>query len=192
MKSNLNYSEKEYKKIPNIDYDCYVSKDGKVWGTSKRYGKGKIYKQSNSHGYRVVSLSVNGKLISFKVHRLVATAFIPNPESKPYINHIDGNRSNNCVENLEWCTQKENVYHANNILHARKVTKKSQIASSKRGIANRKLSMEQAKEVRNLYFNKGVTVTELSRTYGVCRTQIRRLLDGKTYREEGTKWENMS
>lgn len=192
MGSNLNYREVEYKKIPDLDYDCFVSKDGEVWTDSGRCGKWKIFKQSNSHGYKVVSLHVNGKLNIFRVHRLVAAAFIPNPENKPYINHIDGNRANNCVDNLEWCTQKENMYHANHVLHARKVTVKSQIASSKRGISNRKLTMEQAKEVRNSYFNKGFTVTELSRTYGVCRTQIRRLLDGKTYKEEGTKWENMS
>ena len=54
----------------------------------------------------------DGKRKSLKVHRLVAISFIPNPMNKPYINHIDGNPINNCVENLEWCTQHENVVHA--------------------------------------------------------------------------------
>lgn len=60
------------------------------------------------NGYHLVC--INGKYVP--VHRLVATAFIPNPENKPYVNHIDGVKSNNRVSNLEWCTHRENVRHA--------------------------------------------------------------------------------
>ena len=63
-------------------------------------------------GYYKVDLRKDGKRKSMKAHRLVAMAFIPNPEDKPHINHIDGNPLNNNVENLEWCTPRENVIHA--------------------------------------------------------------------------------
>ena len=62
--------------------------------------------------YKMVSLSSNHKSRKFLVHRLVAQAFIPNPNDKEEVNHIDGNKLNNVVDNLEWCTKSENVEHA--------------------------------------------------------------------------------
>lgn len=62
--------------------------------------------------YATTSLTINGKQKHFYVHRLVGQAFIPNLLNKPQINHIDGNTNNNNVENLEWCTSKENMKHA--------------------------------------------------------------------------------
>lgn len=87
--------------------------------------KGKILKQmKDKSGYLLVSLYKNKKARRWLVHRLVAETFIPNSENKPQVNHKDGNKQNNNVENLEWCTPQENTIHAfNNKLnrHVRKV-----------------------------------------------------------------------
>lgn len=74
--------------------------------------KGKILKQSEMCGYLSVGLCRNGILKRFLVHRLIALSFIPNPENKRCVNHIDGNKKNNRVENLEWATHRENIGHS--------------------------------------------------------------------------------
>lgn len=76
---------------------------------SRRRG---VLKSYDMNGYRKVNLyDRGGKCFKRYVHRLVAKAFIPNYEKKPNVNHIDADRSNNHVNNLEWCTQKENIQH---------------------------------------------------------------------------------
>lgn len=71
-----------------------------------------IMKNQIITGYKVVSLCKNNKMKLVKVHRLVAIAFIDNPDNKPQVNHIDGNKLNNNVDNLEWVTAQENSLHA--------------------------------------------------------------------------------
>lgn len=66
----------------------------------------------SSGKYLKVNLRLGEKTKSYNVHRLIAETFIPNPDNKPCVNHIDGNPSNNAVSNLEWSTQRENVRHA--------------------------------------------------------------------------------
>lgn len=62
-------------------------------------------------GYQSVNVSHNGKSHLFKIHRLVAEAFIPNPDNLPQVNHKDENKANNCVDNLEWCDNYTNNHH---------------------------------------------------------------------------------
>ena len=74
--------------------------------------KGRKLKPSiDKYGYYKVVLSHNGKRKTYPVHRLVAMAFLPNPLNKKTVNHIDGNKTNNNVSNLEWASQKENQSH---------------------------------------------------------------------------------
>jgi len=68
--------------------------------------------KSHHTGYKTVMLCKEGVQKNKSVHTLVAYAFIPNPQNKPYVNHIDGDKANNCVSNLEWVTAKENTGHA--------------------------------------------------------------------------------
>ena len=73
---------------------------------------GRKLKPSIQQGYCHVGLTINGKVKRCRVHRLVTNAFLPNPDKKPYVNHIDGCRSNNNINNLEWCTPSYNTQHA--------------------------------------------------------------------------------
>ena len=74
---------------------------------------GRILKtQPDKKGYHRLRMTINREKYSFKLHRLVAQAFIPNPDNKPQVNHIDGNKNNNAANNLEWVSNKENAHHA--------------------------------------------------------------------------------
>ena len=85
----------------------YVTKDGQVFNNFK-----KLNPSFNGKGYLILGLMIDGKRRVISVHRLVALSYIPNPLSLPEVNHIDGNRSNNNVDNLEWCTHSENIKHS--------------------------------------------------------------------------------
>lgn len=92
----------------NIETDYSVSDEGLVRNDKTNY----ILKNSIQQGYCHVTIYINKKAKRMRVHRLVAEAFIPNPDNKPYVNHKDGIRSNNKIDNLEWTTPSENTQHA--------------------------------------------------------------------------------
>ena len=78
----------------------------------KKEMKAGFTQRNKEKQYKFVNLSMDGKFKANYIHRLVACAFIPNPENKPCVNHIDGDKKNNRVDNLEWVTYSENVFHA--------------------------------------------------------------------------------
>lgn len=110
--------EEIWKDIEGFEDLYQVSNMGRVRSlTRNKKGKngvpcpiqGRIMKQHICFGYYYITLSKNGKYKGFRVHRLVANAFIPNPDNLPQVNHKDENKANNCVDNLEWCDSKYNV-----------------------------------------------------------------------------------
>lgn len=95
----LNKALEKYR--ATIEGDVYSLKTGKL-----------LKPGTYNNGYKYISVYIGNHVTKkVKVHRLVATIHIPNPENKPHINHKDANPSNNHIDNLEWCTQKENVIH---------------------------------------------------------------------------------
>lgn len=108
-----NLRDEIWKDIEGYEGMYQVSNKGRVKGLDRidaagKKRKNRIIKGGVSKGYRYIQLSVNKEIKTFTVHRLVAKAFIPNVDNKPCVNHIDHNRLNNNISNLEWCTHSEN------------------------------------------------------------------------------------
>lgn len=92
--------------VKGYESEYQISDEGHVRSKYNDYTLKKGF--TNNNGYLMIDLYKDGKRKKYLMHRLVAQTFIPNPENKPEIDHIDGNRQNNAVENLRWCTRKEN------------------------------------------------------------------------------------
>jgi hypothetical protein len=137
-----------------------------------KYRGGRVMKvHVDNKGYNRVSLHIDGIGRQTKlVHRLVAEQFLPNPLNLPQVNHIDGNKSNNAVSNLEWCTGQDNVTHS--II----------TGLVKRGSArpNSKLDYDKVKIIKQLR-ETGLTYTKLAKMYGVSGQTISKVCKNQTY-----------
>jgi hypothetical protein len=124
------------------------------------------------NGYEFVRLANPRRII--RVHRAVAEAFIPNPDNKPNVNHIDCDPKNNNADNLEWCTQAENISHSRALGRY-----PDNYWTGKRGV-NAKLCDEQVLEIRFLRKN-GKTQKAIASEVGTSRWIVQRVLSGKSY-----------
>lgn len=122
----------------------------------------------NKSGYNTAYLAIIKSYRHFMVHRLVAIAFIPNKENKPFINHIDGNKLNNHVDNLEWCTSSENIKHA---------YKNGLMSQKGENHASNKLNNKQVLDI----FKSTQSSRLLSKKYGVNQNSINNIKTGVTW-----------
>lgn len=184
--------------IKGFDGKYQVSNTGKV--RSLCYKKPRILSQYNTgkyRNYKEVKLYKGGRGTDdgYKVHRLVAEAFIPNPDNKPQVNHIDGNTFNNDVSNLEWVTNSENQKHAwDNGLH--KVTEAQQDSyreASKAWIKkhpngnNCSLTLEEAAEIKMMLADGKLKMTVIADLYNVSYKVVQNIKNGKTYKNVNIK-----
>lgn len=153
-----------WRDIKNYEDLYQVSNFGRA--KSFKSGKPKIFSLCNNNcGYVQVRLYKDGGKEFLTVHRLVAEAFIPNPDGKPFVNHKNGNKTDNRVENLEWVTVSENLFHAYRI-----------------GLTNgrRKLTDDQVRYVREN--PDGLMQKELGQMFGLLQNTISSCRNGKTYK----------
>lgn len=158
-------------------YRFEVSTNGKL----RNKITGTVYKLNTvGDGYfgSVVSLGAGKGKKSIRIHRAVAETFISNPDNKPQVNHIDGNKSHNYVANLEWVTNKENS------IHAIKMGLRS--SESTRGMCNinAKLTNDDVRYIRKVYVprHKEYGVRALSRKFGVSHFIISKIVNNMRWR----------
>lgn len=164
------------KDIKGFEDRYAITEDGEVWS----YLLGKFLKPSRDtnrgkRAYLLVVLYKNKKANSKRIHRLIAQAYIPNPLNFPCINHKNGIKTDNRIENLEWCTYSENNIHA--LRHGlRKV-------SSLRGeaIGNSKLKTNQIREIRRLR-REGSTLKSIGNIYNVSFRTIWDVTSGRHWK----------
>lgn len=165
-------------------YENYqVSNFGRVkrksgFDESKHYRKEKILKQNNAKGYFQVALYKNKKRKDFKVHRLVCNAFLINNKNKKQVNHKDGNKLNNNISNLEWCTPSENIKHAY----------KTKLRKKYYGSGHNNARKIKQYTLNNLFIKEWGSITEAANFYNTSIENIFSCLKGKSKSAKGYKW----
>lgn len=157
------YSISSIGRVKSISHKVKANCNGGIRRTSESEKKGIV----GWHGYVWISLCKNGVSKTHSVHRLVAQAFIPNIDKKPQVNHKNGVKTDNRVENLEWCTNSENQVHA--------------VISGLNKVSKRVLCDETGK----IYSSSG----EAMRNTGICARNIRSACSGKYKTAGGYHWE---
>lgn len=142
-----------------------------------------LTKRDNSNGYYRVDIRLKNDehRKSYLVHRLVGLLFIPREEGKDFINHIDGNKHNNCVDNLEWCTKSENQIHA---WKMGLVPHETLIRSGENHSVH-KLTQEEVNWIRANYKprDKEFGARALGRKFNVCSATISNIVNYKSWRD---------
>jgi hypothetical protein len=146
----------------------FISNDGKVLNSKT----GRFLKnQNNGNGYEKITLTIDGIQCQKLIHRLVADLYIPRVKNKNQVNHINGIKNDNRVENLEWCNNKENQIHA----HI------NGLKQNGNGLWNGKFSKEDIEKIKTLK-NNGVLQYKIAEIMNTTKGTISSILNGKRYK----------
>lgn len=173
----LKITKEEWREVAGSDGLYLISNLGNLRRVEYVSRKGDIVPERqiayyvNSQGYIATKIKINGKFKTKSAHRLIAEAFIPNPDNKPQINHIDNNRKNNSIENLEWVTAKENIHHC--------IRQKRNPIGEKHGSAV--LTEYDVKIIKRL-FKQGVSVPVVAKAFDLSQGAIRCIKDNRTWK----------
>ena len=170
-----------YRDIEGYEGHYMVDAKGNVFSLKRK----KIMTPCKSNnGYMQVHLSIDGVMKSHKIHRLVAKAFIPNPYNLPQVNHKDEDKTNNCVENLEWCTQSYNMNYNDG--------QKRRASSRDYEEISKKRSEAQSKEVTQYDFDGRIVAiwrnAYVAEEHGYNRTMINQCCLGNKKSHKGYVW----
>ena len=150
---------------PIKDFEKYsITRDGRVWSSKRN-----IFLSAGlaGKGYPMVVLWKDGKAYARLIHRLLGLAFIPNPENKSEINHIDGDKTNNYLNNLEWATPHENRLHAYRL----------GLAGSGENHHQAKLKQSEVDYIREQYASGKYTQTRIANVFGVSTSLIQKIVN---------------
>lgn len=153
-----------------VETEYYVSRDGDVWNVRLKSLVSKF--KCSSGNYMAVHIFINGVDYKCMIHRLVASAFIPNPENKPQVNHKDTNTFNNRVTNLEWVTALENIQYM------------IKMGNQSIGVnhKNAKWSEDQIRAVCEMLQNDELPLSDITRQTGVSMKTIQNIRHGKGWK----------
>ena len=157
-----------YKNVVGFESQYKVSNYGNVLSIkTNKIRKPQIHKD----GYFVLLFCVNYVRHTKYIHRLIAEAFIPNQDNLPEVNHLNGDKTDNRIENLEWCSHKQNIQHAHN-------TGLIKNRNNQHGIVGRKI----AEEIRNKYIPHKYGVKKLMKEYNLSRGGVENIIYRMTYK----------
>ena len=186
-------TRKQFKMGSLFDGLYSITNDGRLY--SNRRNKF-LRPSTDKYGYLYYVISIDGVRKTLKAHRLVAQAFIPNPKNKPQVNHIDSNRQNNNVKNLEWVTAKENIQHAvknkrfeNMAIINSERMKKSKLYLKGYPLANEVTKKKVAQyDKKNNLLNVYESISDASRNTGITITSISYACNNKRKTGGGFIW----
>lgn len=167
---------------PIVGYDGFyeVSSYGRVRNIKR--SPWHILKNNNSsNGYLIVGLSRNGHHKTHSVHRIVATAFIQNPDKKSDVNHKDGNKTNNNVENLEWVTKSENERHSFDVLGKKTPSLPNKMRGKYGKLHNRSVPVIQY-SLTGEFIREWECMLQIERELGIMHSNISMCCNGKRKR----------